>query len=175
MHLAVRWLGREGERLNPKKADLEAWRQGFARALRDRGVAAEATPRRARGVSLKPERMPLRRLRERHEAAIGAPAHRIRSAYLEAGRAAFGGATEPAAWERRLAERQARIRQLYGAQAELLKGSADPDDRKLGVEVERFVLGMPLPDSRRLELARQLRAANRALARDGRADREPGR
>ncbi len=30
VHLAVRPLGEEGERLNPKKADLEIWRQVFA-------------------------------------------------------------------------------------------------------------------------------------------------
>lgn len=48
----MRALGDHGERLNPRKADLEAWRQAFAQALRDRGVEAEATPRRARGVNL---------------------------------------------------------------------------------------------------------------------------
>lgn len=49
VHLAVRTLGREGQRLNPKKADLEHWRQVFARELRARGVEAAATSRRARG------------------------------------------------------------------------------------------------------------------------------
>ena len=71
--IAVRALGDHGERLNPKKADLEAWRQVFAHALRDRGVEAEATPRRARGVTRKAERAPLRRIRERHETGQGSP------------------------------------------------------------------------------------------------------
>ncbi len=74
VHLAVRALGDGGERLNPKKADLEAWRQVFAQALRDRGVEAEATPRRARGVTRKAERTPRRKIRERHEAGQGARA-----------------------------------------------------------------------------------------------------
>lgn len=71
VHLTVRALGDSGERLNPKKADLERWRQSFAQALRDRGVVAEATPRRARGVTLKAERGAVRRIRQRHEAGRG--------------------------------------------------------------------------------------------------------
>jgi hypothetical protein len=42
IHLSVCSRGDMGERLNPKKADLGLWRQNFARALRDRGVDAEA-------------------------------------------------------------------------------------------------------------------------------------
>jgi Relaxase/Mobilisation nuclease domain len=67
VHLTVRALGRNGERLNPRKADLQLWRETFAAALRDRGVEAEATPRRARGVVRKAERTPVRKLRERFE------------------------------------------------------------------------------------------------------------
>ena len=46
VHLTVRSLGREGQRLNPRKADLQAWREAFAGQLRARGVEAEAAPRR---------------------------------------------------------------------------------------------------------------------------------
>lgn len=48
VHMSICALGHSGERLNSKKADLETWRQVFASELRDRGVEAEATPRRAR-------------------------------------------------------------------------------------------------------------------------------
>jgi type IV secretory pathway VirD2 relaxase len=112
VHLAVRARGDDGTRLNPKKAHLEAWRQVFALALRDRGVEAEATPRRARGVTRKSERGAVRRLRERHEqgrAGIGRVAReKIRQAAL----VAFAGPTEPTPWERRIAERQLKIRRL---------------------------------------------------------------
>lgn len=160
VHLEVRALGDAGERLNPKKADLEAWRQTFAQALRDRGVEAEATPRRARGVTRKAERMPIRRLRERHEAGAGAPARTARAAYQEAARAAFGKDTDRRPWEARLLDRQAKVRWLYLAQARLLAGSADPQDRALAAKVEAFVKAMPQPDSRRLALARELRRAS---------------
>src|SRR6185503_11619146 len=89
VHLSICSRGHMGERLNPKKADLELWRQIFAQALRDRGVEAEATPRRARGVTRKAERGPLRRIRERHEAGQGDPARVRRDAYREAAKAAF--------------------------------------------------------------------------------------
>lgn len=170
VHLTVKAQGDRGERLNPKKADLEAWRQGFAQALRDHGVEAEATPRRARGVTLKPERTPLRRMRERFEAGRGEPARVRRAAFREAAGAAFKGEAARTPWESRMLERQATVRRLYLAQAAMLRGSADPADRALGASVEAFVRSMPQPDSLRLALARELRAANAALTRQRAAE-----
>jgi len=177
VHLAVRALGDRGERLNPKKADLEAWRQAFARALRDRGVEAEATPRRARGVTRKAERGAVRRLGERHAAGEGSMPRVRQDAYREAARAAFLGEAEVRPWEAALLARQARVRGLYLAEAALLRGSAAAADRELAAAVEAFVSAMPPPDSRRLALARELRAAA-ARARDpsrGKDARDPGR
>jgi len=166
VHLAVRAFGDDGQRLNAKKADLEAWRQTFAQTLRDRGIEAEATPRRARGVIRKPERGAVRRLGERHAAGLGAMPRVKAAAYREAARAAFGGeGTRP--WEQAAAARQAQIRATYLAQAKLLQASASAEDRALGARVEQFVRGMPAPDSQRLVLARELRAAN-ARTRPGR-------
>ena len=62
-----------------------------------------------------------------------------------------------------MTDRQARVRSLYFAQAQLLRASLDPADRALGAKVEIFVRSMPQPDSQRLALARGLRAANAAL------------
>lgn len=176
VHLAVRALGDHGERLDPRKADLEAWRQAFAQALRDRGVEAEATPRRARGVTRKAERGPLRRMRERQEAGRGEPARVRRAAYQEAAKAAFQGQTARTPWETRTVDRQAQIRGFYLAQAGLLRRSADPADQALGAKVEAFVQSMPAADSQRLALARELRAVNEALTSDrDRNGREPSR
>lgn len=178
VHLAVRSLGAGGERLNPKKADLEAWRELFAQALRDRGVAAEATPRRARGVTRKPDRTPIRKLRDRAEAGRGPPGRVERAAYQDAAQAAFGGDRAARPWEEQTARRQREVRGLYEAQARLLQRSADPEDRRLGDAVIAFVRDMPAPDTRRLALARALRAANARLAamdRDRRASGAPDR
>lgn len=172
VHLAICSRGHMGERLNPKKADLELWRQTFAQALRDRGVEAEATPRRARGVTRKAERTPLRKIRDRHEAGGGAMARVRRSAYREAAGTAFQGQTERTPWDQRIVARQQAVRTLYLTQAQLLGRSSDPADRALAAKVEAFVRSMPHPDTQRLALARELRAANTRL---GRRDPETGK
>ena len=162
VHLTVKAQGDLGERLNPKKADLEAWRQNFAQALRDHGVEAEATPRRARGVTRKAERGPLRRMRERAAQGRGAMPEVRRQAYREAAQAAFGRDDAARAWENRTAARQAQVRALYLAQARLLQSSAAAEDRRLGDAVEAFVRNLAPPDTLRLALARELRAASRS-------------
>ncbi len=49
---------RKGKRLNPRKADLQRWREGFAEQLRCIGIDANATPRKTRGVSGKSTSQP---------------------------------------------------------------------------------------------------------------------
>lgn len=44
-HIAVKTESLSGERLNPRKADLQRWRERFVYELRTRGVEAEATRR----------------------------------------------------------------------------------------------------------------------------------
>lgn len=47
-HICVKAEGLDGTRLNPRKADLNRWRERFAHELRVRGVEAEATKRATR-------------------------------------------------------------------------------------------------------------------------------
>jgi type IV secretion system T-DNA border endonuclease VirD2 len=49
VHLTVQAEGLDRKRFNPRPVQLHRFRERFARELRERGVAAEATPRRARG------------------------------------------------------------------------------------------------------------------------------
>ncbi len=157
VHLSVRALGYGGERLNPKKADLAAWRQRFAETLRDRGIEAEATPRRARGVVRKPERTALRKIGDRQREGRGPVAAVVRSAYQEAGRAAVGrDKNDPRPWETAMRERQSRLRGMYLAQAAVLSRSSDEQDRVLASAVREFVTDMPAVESRRQALAREL-------------------
>ncbi|WP_175824493.1 relaxase/mobilization nuclease domain-containing protein [Burkholderia cepacia] len=51
VHLSVQVRSPNGRRLNPRHKDLQRWRERFADALRGYGVEANATPRRARGVT----------------------------------------------------------------------------------------------------------------------------
>jgi hypothetical protein len=51
VHISVRAESRHGKRLNPRKADLQRWRETFAEKLRGWGIDAEATRQRTRGQS----------------------------------------------------------------------------------------------------------------------------
>ncbi|MFL9991141.1 relaxase/mobilization nuclease domain-containing protein [Paraburkholderia sediminicola] len=49
VHLSVQVRGPDGKRLNPRKHDLQRWRERLAAQLREHGVEANATRRLARG------------------------------------------------------------------------------------------------------------------------------
>lgn len=51
VHLSVQVRGPDGRRLNPRRQDLQRWREQFAEQLRAHGVEANATPRRTRGAT----------------------------------------------------------------------------------------------------------------------------
>lgn len=55
----------KGKRLNPRKADLQRWREGFAEQLRQRGIDANATPRRTRGATHQTQRQSAHHARQR--------------------------------------------------------------------------------------------------------------
>jgi len=45
VHLTVKAAGLDGIRLNPRKPDLQRWREGFVEALREHGIEATTTSR----------------------------------------------------------------------------------------------------------------------------------
>jgi hypothetical protein len=55
VHISVRAESMHGRRLNPRKADLQRWRETFAEKLRGYGVEAEATRQVTRGRNQRPE------------------------------------------------------------------------------------------------------------------------
>lgn len=65
VHLAVKSKGFNGRRLNPRKGDLQAWREGFALALREQGIEAVATRRRTRLQQDKGESLAIRKMKAR--------------------------------------------------------------------------------------------------------------
>lgn len=54
VHVVVKAMSEQGERLNIRKATLREWRQGFARNMRGLGVDANATEGAVRGQNRKP-------------------------------------------------------------------------------------------------------------------------
>lgn len=174
VHLTVRTVGHDGRRLNPRKADLDAWRQSFARELRARGIEAEATPRRARGKVQKAQRGPIRQMRDR-----GVTPQTVRSAYLEVAQELTGRKNIPTRpWEENIVKRQQTIRQTYLATAGALALSPDAEDRRLAEDVQKFVAGMPPVETRRHAIAREIGPELRkefGRGPDRSSDRDPGR
>jgi hypothetical protein len=123
VHISVRAESMHGRRLNPRKADLQRWRETFAEKLRGYGVEAEATRQATRGQQRQP--VPLWRLKAREEGRLrsspsakpsGQQAHSSKAAAVEAwvqiGQALAGSG-------------EASDRQLAGNVADFVKGMSD--------------------------------------------------
>lgn len=50
VHLSIRTLGLDERKLDPRKDDLQVWREVFAEKLREQGIEAQATYRPTRGI-----------------------------------------------------------------------------------------------------------------------------
>ncbi|MEG3162337.1 relaxase/mobilization nuclease domain-containing protein [Sphingomonas sp. LB2R24] len=171
VHLTVAARGEGGERFNPRKDDLAGWRESFARELRARGIEAEATPRRARGVIQKMERTPIRKIRDRAEAGTAELPRVLQSSRAEAAAMAQEKPAKARPWEVSAIVRQSEVRASYEKAATELDASADPADRKLAKQTRAFVASMPDPMTRDRDQARQMAEARRN-DRDSERDRE---
>lgn len=116
-HLVVKCLGFDGSRLNPRKADLQQWREGFALMLRDQGVDAEATPRRSRGVVRKAEPAVIRHIEQgdkTHQPRISrVGAAKVKESAQEVTAARQGLPVPQRPWEDAIKARQHAIRSAW--------------------------------------------------------------
>ena len=134
-HVTVKCLGFNGRRLNPRKADLQTWRDRFADAMQLQGVEANATPRRARGVVKKAERSVIRHIEQGDEKrpprvsrvralAVKEIAQEITEG-LAPNRSGRATVENPAAperpWEQRIRDRQEAVRTAWLAAATALE------------------------------------------------------
>ncbi|SFQ30262.1 Type IV secretory pathway, VirD2 components (relaxase) [Bradyrhizobium sp. Ghvi] len=171
VHLTVRSLGHDGKRLNPRKADLQAWRERFAGELRLRGIAAEATPRRTRGRVRKADRGAVLALRKRK---IRPDVDRL--ARKEVLSEVRGGRSTKHPWDEQIKSRQDAIRRRYLDYAAELQRSGLAADHELARQVRRFVKDMPDIETRRHALKTELselagtrrREAEQGVGKEGR-------
>ncbi|MVW64454.1 relaxase/mobilization nuclease domain-containing protein [Massilia sp. NEAU-DD11] len=117
VHLTVKLRGFDGKRLNPRKADLQDWREAFAREMRDQGIEAEASPRSARGVVRRAEKSIVRHIErgdnERQSRLSLAKAGRVRDAAEELIAEANEQTVRVKPWEARIEQRQRFIRSAW--------------------------------------------------------------
>lgn len=123
-HVSVKAEGMDGVRLNPRKADLQRWRERFAYELRERGVEAEATRRASR---LHQERInkpwAVTRLEERGEVTNSVPTH-VDTKRVEK-------------WK----DTEKRAASSYDRIIEALHRSSDAADRVLAKELAESLVG----------------------------------
>jgi hypothetical protein len=65
VHLTIARRDQDGRRFHPNRDDLFRYRQRFAQKLRNRGIEANATPARARGIDPKHEPIAAKKMREK--------------------------------------------------------------------------------------------------------------
>lgn len=139
VHLSVQAEGLDRSRFNPRPVQLNRFRERFARELRARGVAAEATPRRSRGKGVAGSSMALVKLRARFRSEGSrqvSDADRRTNAHAVA--VARGQEALPefiAVGTRRWNE----IRVAYKQTAAELDATGSADDRKLAADVRGFL------------------------------------
>ena len=133
VHLSVRAESRQGKRLNPRKADLQRWREVFAERLRGWGIEAEATRQVTRGEQRSYPRL-------------------WRKKASEQGRVQTPGAAEKSGQRFSNSHRQAL--EAWVRIKDALSKSDEPADRQLANAVNQHIKGIPLA----IELTRRWKA-----------------
>jgi hypothetical protein len=139
VHLTVQAEGLDRTRFNPRPVQLNRFRERFAQELRERGVAAEATPRRARGHGVAGSSMALVKLRARFRSEGG---RQITDADRRTNEQAIAVARGQAALPEFIAvgtRRWDEIRIAYGQTVAALDVTGNADDRKLAGDVRGFL------------------------------------
>ncbi len=124
-HLTVKCKGFDGKRLNPRKADLQRWREEFAEKLRSQGVDAEATPRCSRGVVKKAIANVIKHIEQgdkTHKPRVPKiKQEKIKQVVEEVLSETKGVPVQPKPWENAIQKKQQIIRENWLAVAKLLE------------------------------------------------------
>jgi hypothetical protein len=123
VHLILRAHSRAARSLDPRKADLRRWREGFAQELRTLGVPAQATSWLARGSVKRVEPLWMQRARD------------------------VGTLRQEPVLHNRVTSREQTMHRVVTAWAHLhaaLAESPDAADRALATEVKEFVKNTPM-------------------------------
>lgn len=139
VHLTVQAEGLDRSRFNPRPVQLNRFRERFARELRSRGVAAEATPRRARGQGIAGSSMALVKLRARLRAEGSRQITRSDRRTNEQAIAVARGQAQLPPFIAAGTVRWQEIRRAYQQTADALDATGQADDRELAKDVRTFL------------------------------------
>lgn len=144
VHLCVKAMDKDMVRLNPRKADLQQWRESFAEKLRENGIEANATPRQWRGKAHKGEKQAIRHIdqdKQRKKPSWAKEAQR--KAIAEVVKRKRADEAHPA--EAALKKQRDRVVKAYAEVAGPLSKSTNADDRQLALQIVALVRDMPPP------------------------------
>jgi len=164
VHIAVKTLGFDERRLNPRKADIQHWRESFAEKLRENGIEAEATPRVVRGVVKKSEAQIIR-----HIEAEEATRKPRKSTVKESQRAQAVAElktrnNEPMKpWEKAIRKNQQEVKAAWLDAADELNNQGTPEDKTLASRMRRYVENFPKPETVTDKLKKEIKSE---LSRD---------
>lgn len=171
VHLTIARRDHDGRRFHPNRDDLFRYRQRFAEKLRDRGVEANATPAKARGIDRTHEHIAARKMRENE----GSP--RLDASRRErAGRYRAEGSRDPV--KAILGEQRAVVRAAYERSITELSASPSMVDQMVAKSLRRFVDGLPEPEPNSTRAARHTGSAGDTIDRPAvlaRPDQVPAR
>jgi type IV secretion system T-DNA border endonuclease VirD2 len=139
VHLTVQAEGLDRTRFNPRPVQLNRFRERFARELRARGVAAEATPRRARGQGIAGSSMALVKLRARLRAEGSRQITQSDRRTNEQAIAVAQGQEQLPPFIAVGTVRWREIRRAYEQTAAALDATGQADDRELASDVRSFL------------------------------------
>jgi type IV secretion system T-DNA border endonuclease VirD2 len=140
VHLTVQAEGLDRTtRFNPRPVQLNRFRERFARELRARGVAAEATPRRARGQGVAGSSMALVKLRARLRTEGGRQITQSDRRTNEQAIAVARGQEQLPPLIAAGTFRWQVIRRAYEQTADALDATGQADDRELAKDVRTFL------------------------------------
>jgi hypothetical protein len=140
VHLVVKAKSEEGPRIYIRKATLPAWREDFAKELRARGIAANATKRVIRGQTKSAKKTPIQRAAMRGESTF------VTTLARQVGNEIRIGKLTPEPGKASIM----RSRETVVREWELTAKRLDEQgERLLAEDVRSFVKGMPPPRTER--------------------------
>ncbi|MEJ1962927.1 MAG: relaxase/mobilization nuclease domain-containing protein [Gammaproteobacteria bacterium] len=152
VHLVVKAVSEQGERLHIRKATLREWRQDFARYLREYGVEANATERAVRGGQHQNRKDGIHRAAMRGASTF--MSERVTSVTQEIS----NGRHRPESGKAKVLETRGDVERGWLAFAESM---ARDGHRDVADQVRRFVDRMPPPRTDRESIRQQLYARAR--------------
>ncbi len=149
VHVVVKAINEQGERLNIRKATLREWRRDFAQYLRQYGVEANATERAVRGSHHQTRKDEIFRAARRGESTF------MRERVESVARQLAGGGLRAERGKERLLQTRREVERGWLALAGILQRDGMQD---LVEDVRRHVQRMPTVRTDREEIAHRLHA-----------------